>query len=420
MSDFQSPHSRVPLSLVAGKAYSPALAIYVQDETKDVTIDASSITITSGSTIISVDYVGKSLDEISQDISAESSAVHCNPLAVAYQMTANELYVSSGELTSDGAFVIRMNSHMVQYTEETRIRALPPYPDSRILPWYPRVDRGNVVFHKDGVRYVFSVPEYDAQSWSVHYGKPFFSVRGVKPYSISGKILKVSRKPILWRDRNIRLKINGVLTSPAIVDDVDENNGLIFLNTTLAEDDSVEVSYTYREDTLVYRRINLNPTVDHNPAIVGMTVVLYLLPALTSLGRTRSATVNHAFGTTITAAINSIPYDGPNPILVIGAYQVRPMGSLEDVGVRDIRTRGGGIDHDRYDDALNANTEAYSATDAGRWDGIPFPGAASGVLRLPRNLLDTYPEDFIQEQVNRHLAVGGNILLDFTDEFEES
>jgi len=414
---FTSPHKVVPVHLLGSSAYSPALAIYISNDTADVTIDATDINVTVGVDMLSFPYIGKSLDELSQDISIASQAVHCNPLAKAYQITSNELIITSGEMTSDGAFVVRMNSHMINYTEETRIRALPPYPEPRAMPWYPRVDRGYVTFDKDGVKYLFSVPEYDAQQWSFHYGKPFVTERGVRPFSIKGKQLRVTRSPVYWRDHNIKISVNGIVAPRSMIEDVDENNGILFLSTALNPEDAIVLDYVYEEKSLVYRRMNLNPSVDHNPGIMGSTVALYLLPTASSLGRTRSATVHHSIGSSVTASIQAIPYTGPDPILVIGAYQVRPSGALLDVNVRDTRVRGGGIHPEKYDDALKANTEAYSATDAGRWDGIPFPAAASGVLRLPRSMLDQYSEDWIQQQVERHLAVGGNILLEFTNEF---
>lgn len=412
--NFASPHRKNPVDVLLGQADAPALLVHVDTDDGVVATTSTHVQITVGGQLVNINYVGKSLEDVAADISSSDRSIVASALNTRFQLVADELYM--GTLPSaDGGSIVRMKGHTVRYTAETRIRSLHPYNESRFLPWYPRVDRGNIVVRKNGIRYIFAVPEYEDQVWSTHYGAPFVDQRGIRPERVSAKVLKLPRTPVFWDERNIFLSVDGNMLGPSIIEDVDTHNGLVYLSVPIPQEGNLVVNYTYLERTYVYKRINLNPSVEHNPNVIDRAIVLYLLPAESSSGRSRSITVHHVTGQTIKGAMESIS-PGEEPILVIGAYHVRPMGGVMDIEHRDTRDRGGGIDTQQYDQALKKNQEVYSVSDSGRWDGIPFPAAASGVLLLPRELLETYSEDFIQEQVNRHLAIGGNIILDFSDD----
>lgn len=411
--DYASPHRVHPTSVLQGENYAPALAIYVDVDTQSVAVTATEVQVTVGPNTVTVNYVGKSLEDVAVEISASHRSVVASALQTGFTLTSGSLYLGTRS-TPDGGFVVRIKAHGVRYTAETRIRTLLPYFDARTRPWYPRVDRGSVVVNKNGVRYTFSVPEYQDQVWSPRYGAPFVDQNGVRPIRLSPTVLQVSRTPVLWDGHNVFLSIDGNPLGPSIISDVDIHNGFLYLSTPLPSEAQVVATYTYEERSYVYPRVNLNPSVEHNPNIVDRTVLLYLLPFHASTGRSRSTTLHHAFGQTIAGAMESIS-QSEEPVLILGAYHVRPMGGALDITHRDTRVRGGGIDQEKYDDALRRNPEVQSVSDAGRWDGIPFPAAAGGVLILPRTLLDTYDADFIQKVADRHLAAGGHILLDFED-----
>jgi hypothetical protein len=416
MKPLASHHLDIPDHMIESRTYSPALAIYL-DLGGTISLDQSSntISITTNSATYSFPYVGLTLAELARQISAASGFIHCNPLSESGPMAGRFLYIdSTSDLTIDGAQVIRMRGFNVRYLEETQIRVLPPYPENRLLPWYPLVDRGSVSVSKDGVRYTFSVPDYYAQEWSSLFGRPFVDQFGVKAEFVDAKTLRVPITPIFWFRNNLGLNINNAPTGASLVQDVDVHNGLIRLKVPVDKGDKIFVDYVYREERLIYKGVNINPSMEHHPTVVDQTVLIYLVPTISSNGQERTTTVNHILAKTLTGALASIPQT-VEPVLVIGAFQVRPSGVINDLSVTETRSRGGGIKPEKYEEALRYNREAFSTADAGRWDGVPFPGAATGILRLPRALLDTYDRDFIEMMVHRHLAVGGTLILDFVE-----
>ena len=274
--NFAEPFLLNPRSLAPGRNYAPALSIY-HDRDASLVVTSTQIQITIGVVVVNISYVGKSVDQIVSEICVASSAVTANALNRSYLMKSGFLFYN-GEKTADGGFVVRMRAHVVKYEEETRIRPLPPYPESRILPWYPRVDRGSIVLRRQGVDFLYSVPEYASQEWSTYFGFPFVDVVGERPTYVSQKILRTARRPVFWYRRNITLNIDGIPFGSSIIDDVDVNNGFIRLTTAVQPDARVFVDYTYRENTLVYKGVDLNPSRNHNPNAVDQTVLLYLKP----------------------------------------------------------------------------------------------------------------------------------------------
>jgi hypothetical protein len=417
MKVLSSSHLDMPAHMLQSRTFSPALAIYLDlAGTISISQATHTISITTNSTTYSFPYVGLTLAELAREISSASGFIHCNPLAESGPLNGGFLYIDSVEdLTVDGAQIVRMRGFNVRYIEETQIRALPPYSESRLLPWYPLIDRGSISVSKDGVRYLFSVPDYYSQEWSTTFGRPFVDQLGVKTDFIDSKTIRVPRTPIFWFRNNLGLRVNNAPTGASLIQDVDIHNGLIKLKVPVDKGDAIFADYTYREDRLIYKGININPSVEHNPAIVDQTVLIYLVPTISSTGQERTATVNHIVAKTLSGALASIPQTS-EPTLVVGAFQVRPSGVINDLSVTDTRTRGGGIKPEYYERALKYNREVFSTADTGRWDGVPFPGAATGILRLPKSILDTYDADFVETMVQRHLAVGGSLLIDYVDD----
>lgn len=405
---FDTPHLESPTSVAPGQAFAPALSIYVPTDAV-LTVAATQIEIAIGVTTLIFPFVGKTLTELASQISTANPSVDCCALNRSDPLKSGQLY-DSGETTPDGGKVIRIYGLVVRYDEESKIHLLPPYPDQRSLPWYPVVNRGSVAVELHGVRWVFSIPEYHAQEWSSTFGFPFVDIFSEKPVMRSTKVLQVSRTPVLWHRRNLSLIVNGTNIGAGIVRDVDIHNGLVFLTTELSSSDRVLVNYTYREDHLVYKKVNLNPAFDQNPVIIDQSVLIYLVPQKSTLGHDRETTVRHIVARTLTGALSQLPTD--EPTLVIGAYQTRPTGVITDVRLTDTRTRGGGIKDGHWQKAVERNREMFSVSEDGRFDGVPFPGATAGVLAIPKATLDSLGLEFVEEQTRRHLAAGGYLLID--------
>lgn len=394
--------------------HAPGLAIYLPTDAS-MGVDGTGITITIGEIEITVPYVGKTLVEIASQVGASSESVDAVPLNRSGPLEAGALFLSdSTDTTIDGGEIIRIRSHAIRYTEDTKIRVLPPYAENRLLPWYPRVDRGSVFIKRYGVKFLFSVPEYAEQEWSTIFGKPYVDQVDARAEFIAPKLLRLARTPIHWVHHNLGLTVNGQPTGAGIIQDVDVHNGFVKLSAEMAASDTIRATYTHREDTLVYKGVNLNPSIEHNPGIIDQAVVIYLKPTYSSNGQKRTQTVHHIVSRTLTGALTSIPAT-TEPVLVIGAFYVRPSGVVTDVKLTDTRTRGGGIEQKDWDAALAKNREFYSVSDFGRYDGVPFPAAASGVLFLPRSILERFDADFVERQVSRHVAAGGHILIEYAE-----
>ena len=411
--NFWHDHLQNPREIAPGKDYAPALAIY-SDKDLTLTVSSTQIDMTIGGEQVTVDYVGETLESLAARITASSQAVIANPLNRSHLLEAGILTYEA-ELTPDGGAVVRIFGHIVRYEEETRIHSMLPYPSDRSRPWYPLIDRGNVVVERAGVRYIFGIPEYANQEWSTYFGPPFVDVFGVKPVVLSQRKLRVPFRPIFWYRNNISLIVNDIPTGATMIDDIDVNNGFIYLNSPVLPQDKILLEYTYREDRLIYKNVNLNPSIGHNPGVLDRTVLLYAIPEVTALGHTRDRAVYHVIGKTIVGAVSAVPVSD-EPVLILGAYQVRPTTVIQELELKDTRRSGGGVRLERHDESLAKNREMHSYTDFGRFDGTPFPGAFGGVLTLPHSLLDRIEEDHIGSLVEKHLAVGGTILLDFDGE----
>lgn len=404
-----SPHLQHPKHLAPGKDFAPALAIY-HDKAATVTVTSTQVVIVIGGGTVTVDYVGKSLEQVAAEISASSEAISCNALNVVHLLPSGYLF-HDGDETPDAGKIVRMRGHVVRYQEETRIRALDPYPETRARPWYPRVDRGSIKVKRQGIDYTFAIPEYAEQEWSPIFGVPFVQASGERPKIVSQKILRVAKTPIFWYRNNISMTIDGVPFGPDKIEDVDIYNGFIKIKVPVSEANKVVIDYVYRETTLVYKEVNLNPSMQHNPGVIDHVVLLYVLPQSDSLGHTRTSTVRHSIGKTIVGAITAMPDIG-EPTLVIGAYQVRPTSVIEDLKVTDTRTEGGGIREAEIPDAIKENEELRSLADVAKYDGIPFPGGAGGVMRLERATVQQVGEELVGRLVHKHLSSGGIIVLD--------
>jgi hypothetical protein len=414
--NFAAPFLQNPRQLAPGRDYAPALSIYF-DREASLVVTSTEIQITIGLDTVNVGYEGKTIDAVVSEICVSSPAVFANALNQSHLMTEGFLFFD-GETTADGAWVVRMRAHVVKYEEETRIRALEPYPEHRLLPWHPRVDRGGVLLRRQGVDFLFAVPEYAKQPWSTYFGAPFADVTAERPQFVNQRLLRLARTPVFWYRNNITMTVDGIPFGSSIVEDVDVHNGFVRLTSPVQPQSRVLVNYTYEEKTLIYREVDLNPSRDHNPSIVDQTVLLYLKPVKSSIGELRDRGVYHVIARTIPGAISAIEVS-EEPKLVIGAYQVRPLSVLEDVDVRDVRRRGGGIHDDWVTEARARNMEVASYTDVGRFDGVPFPGSGGMVLKLPRSILERLDADRIEKLVSKHIAVGGSVLLDFDEELSE-
>jgi len=391
---------------------APIMSLRYTGDTPDVSISAGKLLLADGAETLEIILSGKTASEVAGEVTKSSLGYRAHVLFDAADMGAIGLTTDPDDLTTDGAQLLRADGHVFKNLEETRLRLLRPYNEDRHMPWHVRVDRGTTTRLQHGGTWLFSVPEYDSQPWSLLYGKPYMDQRSVRATRIGRKAISVPRTPIYWRHNNLVLHVRGIEQPASVILDVDERNGIIFLNANYDEDEVILVDHTYEERSLIYQGVDLNPTEFHNPGVLDRYVVFYMLPWAGPDGRIRSDTVRHSESSTLLGALMSIPRT-EEPFLVLGAAQVRQVGSISDVEVTDTRTWGGGVKKDILDAAARRMEDVRSTTDHGHYDGTPYPGNAAIVVELPDELRQTLEMDEIQRLVRKHVAYGSYVILEF-------
>jgi hypothetical protein len=114
-----------------------ALAVYL-DGGGSLSVNSTNIVLTLGAQTYIFPYVGRTLLEVAADVSSSAAYTHCNALTDAGVLSSSALLIEDNDTTSDGGTIIRIDGVTVRYEEETRLRALLPYPETRLLP-YPGI-----------------------------------------------------------------------------------------------------------------------------------------------------------------------------------------------------------------------------------------------------------------------------------------
>jgi hypothetical protein len=237
--------------------------------------------------------------------------------------------------------------------------------------------------------------------------------RNVPAKVLDYDVLRLPRGPILWEPGMITIYQNGVLMSPQLVEDVDENNRLVYLSDRVHLSADIYVDYVYKEESYVYKNIDLNPSLGHSPHLIEQFVLFYLVPYKTGDGQTNSDCIRHVVGPDVESAIGLLPNLGNLPIVLLGALRTRQVEDSEDVQVTDARPMGGGVKDSV--DPYRLENESNFYTDIGNWDGKPYPGNSVLVMRTPRSVLTTFTHEQVQEIARKHVAAGTVTLVDYED-----
>jgi len=393
----------------------PLLAIYYTGDTTDVAINGTNIELTHDGVTVNIAMLNRTCAQIAGAINKLSMPYSANTLFDAENVSTYEPIVMAApnvDLTVDGATIIRGKGHVVKALEETQIRILPPYNDSRYDPWYIVINRGWVTRVSNGDSWKFTVPEYEKQTWSTKYGFGFIDIEDVVGERLGPQALGVPRAPIHWDRGNLQLVVNETIQPSSVVRDVDVHNGIIYLNREYSGDETILVNYTYREDGYVYDKANLNPTEFHTPGVVDRYVVFYLVPYANADGVLRQDCVRHAESSTLGGAINQIPRND-EPIMILGATQVRQVHDYTEVDITDTRTRGGGVKWDEFTRARKRNRDIMSTADRGFYDGHPYPGNMALFVTLPSELKDTLSKAEIDGTIKRFVEYGTYTFVEF-------
>jgi hypothetical protein len=198
-------------------------------------------------------------------------------------------------------------------------------------------------------------------------------------------------------------------------------NGFVYLNDNVIIPDDSEIYYTYLENNLIYKEINVNGHFSQNPFLLDKYVVLYALPVASSSGISRNRGIYHVVGDSIPAAINQITNaSSTEPVAIIGAINIKPFVDKRNINITDTRSFGGGLRDDGLGEATAKKfKESQYFNDISRVEGIPYPGNGSVVVELPDDLKEVMPIADIKRRAGKYVAAGVYQIYDFQEELSK-
>lgn len=426
--------------------WSPAIILlYSGTGTITITVSSNTVEITDGTFTGSTNYVGRTIQSVVGDLNNQLPDIFEVRTAIdigGELLIANTLYHDPDDRTYDDGYVIRYAGHIIRYEENTVIQLKPPRSLSKFEPWYVNIGNGKFRVRFSDISftsfpginpnavYTFSLPEFSDQDWSVNYGPPYKDIFGEIPAivgfnpTVGTTVLRVSNTPIYYKNRNISIRIRGTRQPNSVTKYVDENNGLIYITQKISKDVPVTVDYTYKETNYIYDGIDLNVSINHNPLIIDSYVAFYIKPtaadgALISGGR---AIFHEELNTSIAArskVAKRIP-TGPlskvvyEPVIYLGAINVRQANESGSIDIIDTRTRGGGLFSEDVQKYRQAWRESEYFYDIGSWDGISIPGHGAVVLQIPKDrVAKAMSTQEIEQRATRDVALGIVPIIDY-------
>jgi hypothetical protein len=391
----------------------PLLSIYYTGDTSVISITGSNIHLTHDSVTVHVPLSGKTTSQVASFINRLGMPYTATVLYETEDVLAISPFISSIlDKTIDDGSIIRGRGHVVKALEEAQIRILPPYNSSRFEPWNIVINRGWVTRRYKGGDWIFAVPEYENQTWSIKYGRGFIDLKDVIGERLGPRALGVPRAPIHWDRGNLQLRVRDTIQPANSIQDVDIHNGIVYLNRDYDDNQTILIDYTYKEDGYVYPVADINPTEFHNPGVLDRYVLFYLLPHIGPNGAIRDSCVRYSESSTLAGAIYSIP-NTSEPIMLLGATQVRQVHDYTEVQITDTRTRGGGVKWDKFRQAVTRNREILNTADRGFYDGRPYPGNMALFVTLPEEVKDALSKAEIDGVIKRFMAYGTYCFIEY-------
>lgn len=399
-------------------------------DTFQITLTTTEIGLTRTGVIpFVVNYVGKSAREVAIQLSNSPFRITVKSIAQIENLRQGELLVSGANIPTGFNFfdrgghnsvIVRSKRWTVDFNKLSAMTIKAPYPEGSSLPWWPLVGYGKFIQRLNGITYHFDIPEYNTQTWSPNFGRPFVDVEGEDVDFIGAKIIQLAKSPVLFSNNNIVFTSDdGQRVFPSsVIQDVDTMNGIVYLREGVQLPEDAIVFYTYLEKNLMYRHINANGHFSQNPFILDKYILLYALPVKSSGGINRSRGIYHVVGDSIPDAINSINNaSATEPIAILGAISVRPSVNKADINITDTRSFGGGLRTDGLGVATEKKfKESQYFFDIGREEGIPYPGGGAIVIDLPKQLKEVMTLAEIRERSRKFVAAGVYSILELSDQ----
>lgn len=329
----------------------------------------------------------------------------------------------------DGAYIVRMAKVMARYTENTKIRILPPYHASPDVSWYPRVNIGRFSVYRNDRINEYAIAEYPFQNWSQRIGPPYRDVWSESSRVVDIRAIQLNRFP-LYDVNHVHLIVNGE-DWQQFISDVDVQNGVILLSKDLPDSPAISVDYIYHELSYEYPFVDLNPTKRFSQSLVGKYVGLFLA----QVQKDEPATDNNLFFSDVTETqryfgrrrtvfhrifdsvddLEAFANNSSNNLLFLLGYYNIGESDIRNTQIRDARRRGGGIiDNMTQEEAFQKHRGARGFYDIGYHDGEPF-SECNVVIRIPQYLRERLDDERISELARKYLAYGVLPIITYYD-----
>lgn len=420
----------------------PCIALYPTNSSDTKLL----VQVVSAATAIAIRYIASTIENYSitfvgKSTSTVVSEINALNIPLKAKLLSNIDILEAGDILSTGAgyveipngftvndritdrgIALRCKKIIVRHKNNSKIKLLNPYIEDPSLPWYPRVSNGSFSQKYNGTLYHFYIKEFDKQVWSPVYGKPFKDLKGVQPSYVDIGVYQLPRFPVYWNGENITLYRGDTVIPSGVIQDIDINNGLVYLDPSFNGGEDLTLDYTYLENSFVYKNININGHFCQNPLIIDKYVVMYMIPAEGStIGN--KITVFHTIGDSIDQAIGSIQLEDPSsPVAIIGAYNIQQLFSTDKISILDTRSLGGGLKRvqgpkspvNNLESPIESKEtpiekiyeESYRFWDIGNIDGEPYPGAAAVAVDLPEDLQELLSVKDIKQRASKFIAAG--------------
>jgi len=371
---------------------APGLAVWATGTLSPPTVQVTATGILVAGTGISR---GQSISDVASIINDLDANVFATPLSP----NVSESLQTGSFAPSNSGTVIDQDVLHVKLNDATIIEVRPFRQADEREPWYAQIGVGKFRRTFGQLLYTYSIPEFNDQIFSTRFGAGTYrEVAAEKPKFLGKFTLKVSRTPIL-KASSVKLIGGGDIDLSSLIDDVDLQNGIIYLNSPVSDTDQLEIDYAYAVDTFEYRGVNLNPTLQHNNEIANRFVGIYIIPSeiRTIAGLVLSQNDQTVFHI-VTDSVQDIKdvINDPSlaftegafvdtlyrPILLAVIQPVQTAG-VSSVRILDTRTRGGGVKDSIKKDQFPTR-EGEMLWDIGFWGWRVLPTEPCEHRRFPR------------------------------------
>jgi hypothetical protein len=305
------------------------------------------------------------------------------------------------------------------------------------------------------LRATYSTLNLDSVVWSQTAGRPYVDVINETPIVLSSKRVQLTQVPVAsfnepsynrsgvitnWVFFSTRKTINDpwVSLDSSLIRNINCNTGIVDFTTPVTENaDLIRVSYTVKASGIPIKHVDGRP-IPVNPFLHSALVEpekalhIYIKPikieVKDSVNSSYSwnfvgdysygSSVDFTYDPSIFDKYNSVNYD---PFAIqIGLLHTLSSVDIKDIGLQDLRLRGGGI---KTTLGKTIDVKSYGSLDINKvfkdvkeassfWDIYPpeqqaYPKGGYVIIKLPRNVLDNFTSEAeVYNVISRNITAG--------------